>query len=146
VPGKAKTSRLYKLITHQEEPHMPSKAPKLRADQIAQIAAWIDLGAPYDRPLIDRTVQTGKKPMVVTDKDRQFWSFQPLKSPSPPPVKNPAWCRTLLDRFILAKLEEKGLTPNPPVERRKLIRRATFDLTGLPPTPEEVEAFVNDKS
>jgi mono/diheme cytochrome c family protein len=141
-----KASRLYKFLTHQEEPHMPAKAPKLRDDQIAHVVAWIDLGAPYDRPLTQLTDPAVKKPMTVTDRDRQFWSFQPLGRPALPRVKNEAWCRTPIDRFILAKLEEKGLTPNPQVDRRRLIRRVYFDLIGLPPKPEEVEAFVNDPS
>jgi mono/diheme cytochrome c family protein len=143
VAGKAKASRLYKLITHQEKPHMPAQAPKLSDVQITHIAAWIDTGAAYDKPLVERVAKV-KKPMVVTDEDRKFWSFQPLKNHPLPAVKNLSWCRTPLDRFILAKLEAKGLTPNPLVDRRKLIRRAYFDLLGLPPTPEEVEKFVND--
>jgi hypothetical protein len=84
--------------------------------------------------------------MTVTDEDRRFWSFRPLARPTPPAVKGAAWCRTPLDRFILHKLEEKGLTPAPEAERRQLIRRAYFDLVGLPPPPEEVEAFVRDPS
>jgi mono/diheme cytochrome c family protein len=138
-----KASRLIRLLAHQEEPHMPAKAPRLGAEQLAQIATWIDLGAPYDRPLT-KADSAIKQPMTVTDRDRQFWSFQPLQHPSLPPVKNDAWCRTPIDRFILAGLEAKGLAPNPPVDRRRLIRRASFDLVGLPPTPEEVEAFVHD--
>ncbi len=82
----------------------------------------------------------------VTGPASRFWSFQPVKKPSLPAVKNAAWCKTPIDRFILAMLESKGLKPAPQADRRTLIRRATFDLTGLPPTPEEVEAFVNDRS
>jgi hypothetical protein len=85
-----------------------------------------------------------KTRMTVTEEERRFWSFQPLRQGSPPPVKNEAWCRTPIDRFILARLETRGLAANPPVERRRLIRRAYFDLIGLPPTPEEVDAFVVD--
>ena len=77
---------------------------------------------------------------------RAFWSFQPVRNPKLPLVKNMAWCKNPIDRFILAGLEAKGLKPAPPADRRTLIRRASFDLTGLPPTPEDVEAFVNDKS
>jgi cytochrome c553 len=141
-----KASRMYKFLTHLEEPHMPAMAPKLGDEQIAHIAAWIDLGAPYDRPLTQVAGPAAKKPMIVTDRDRQFWSFQPLRRPTLPLVKNEAWCRTPIDRFILAKLEQKGITPNPPADRRRLIRRAYFDLIGLPPKPEEVESFINDRS
>jgi len=144
VPGQAKSSRLYKLITHQQEPHMPSKAPRLGDQQIAHVAAWIDAGAPYDRPLLEKSARTARKPMTVTDADRGFWSFQPLHRPTLPNVRKSAWCRTPIDRFILAKVEEKGLTPNPAAERRTLIRRAYFDLIGLPPSPAEVDAFVNE--
>jgi mono/diheme cytochrome c family protein len=144
VPGKARDSRLYKLITHQQEPHMPAQGPRLGDAQIAHIAAWIDAGAPYDRPLLEKAAGAAKKPMTVTDADRRFWSFQPLHRPAVPAVKDSAWCRTPIDRFILARLEAKGLAPNPAVDRRRLIRRAYFDLIGLPPTPQEVEAFVND--
>src|SRR5262249_45633449 len=73
-----------------------------------------------------------------------FWSFQPLKRVEPPAVKNQAWCRTPIDRFILNKLDAAKLAPNPPVDKRHLIRRASFDLIGLPPSPEEVDAFLND--
>jgi mono/diheme cytochrome c family protein len=146
VPGKTKSSLLYKLITHQAEPHMPDRAPQLPAEQIARIAEWIDLGAPYDRPLLDKPEKPARKPLVVTDADRQFWSFRPLTHPAIPAVKNPGWCRTPIDHFILAQLEEKPIAPNPPVDRRKLLRRAYFDVLGLPPEPEEVDAFVRDPS
>jgi cytochrome c553 len=146
VPFKARESRLFLLVSHQEKPHMPSQAEKLSERQLASIEKWIDLGAPYDKPLGDKTTTTTKKPLVVTDENRKFWSFQPLPpAVELPKVKNDAWCKTPIDRFILAKLEEKGVAPNAPVDRRKLIRRVFFDLIGLPPAPEEIESFVNDK-
>src|SRR5262249_44277556 len=80
----------------------------------------------------------------VEDDDRRFWSFQPLHAAAPPAVKDGRWCRTAIDRFVLAKLEEAGLRPNPPAGRRTLIRRAYLDLLRLPPSPEEVEAFLRD--
>jgi len=80
------------------------------------------------------------------DRARRHWAFMPVQEAVPPPVSNRDWTRNALDQFILAKLEDKGLRPNPPAERRTLIRRVAFDLTGLPPTPEEVEAFVGDTS
>ena len=81
-----------------------------------------------------------------TPRQREFWSLQAVKPQTPPTVKNSAWIKTPIDRFILARLEAKGLHPNPPADKITLLRRATFDLTGLPPTPEEVQAFVNDSS
>jgi hypothetical protein len=144
VPGSASKSRLIKLITHAEKPHMPQNAAKLPDTAIAGIAAWIDAGAPYDRPLVERSAVAKEK--IVTEADRRFWSFQPLQNLAQPEVNDKPWCRTPIDRFLLAKLEAKGLTANPPVERRRLIRRAYFDLIGLPPTPDEIDAFVNDPS
>src|SRR5439155_16239909 len=102
IAGKAKDSRLYKLITHLEDPPMPAQGPKLQDDQIAHLARWIDLGAPYDRPLLDKG-RTAQKPLVVTEEDRQFWSFRPLQRPALPRVQNAAWCRTPIDQFILAQ-------------------------------------------
>jgi cytochrome c553 len=144
VPGKASASRLYKMVAHLEEPFMPPKEPKLKKESLDHLAAWIDLGAPYDKPLIEKTI--AKKPLVVSDEDRRFWSFAPLQKVEVPAVKEKDWCRTPIDRFILAKLEAKGLTPSKPADRRTLLRRAYFDVIGLPPTPDEVATFINDRS
>jgi mono/diheme cytochrome c family protein len=143
VPGNSAGSRLMKLIRHEDDPGMPSKAEPLPAEAIAKIAAWIDSGAAYDKPLIEKG-GAKRGHAEVTAEDRQFWSFQPLHVSAPPLVNDAPWVRTPIDRFVLAKLEEKGIAPNAAAERRKLIRRAYLDLTGLPPKPEEVESFVND--
>ncbi len=82
----------------------------------------------------------------MPDSERHFWSFEPLHRVPPPAVHDANWCRTPLDHFILARLEAANLRPNPPVNRRQLIRRVYFDVIGLPPSPDEVEAFVNDPS
>jgi mono/diheme cytochrome c family protein len=142
VGARGETSKLYRLAAHLDNPHMPPKTPRLADDKIKALADWIDLGAPYDKPLAEKGA--AKKPMVVTDEDRRFWSFRPLVQQPLPAVKQQAKVRTPIDRFILGKLEEKGISFNEPIDRRRLIRRATFDLTGLPPTPEEVDAFVKD--
>ena len=144
IEGGSKRSRLVALIAHEDDPHMPDKAPKLPAAVIDQVRRWIDLGAPYDRPLVEgkKGAQPGEK--AVTDRDRDFWSFRPLSSIPLPSVRDESWGRTAVDRFILAKLEARGLKANPPSDRRTLIRRVSFDLIGLPPTPEEVDAFVAD--
>ena len=144
IPGKSKQSRLLKLIAHEEKPFMPAKKPKLPSSVIAKIAQWIDLGAPYDKPLIDQAV--AKKGMQVTDDDRQFWSFQPLKRPAVPAVKNAKWTHNAIDGFVLRKLEEAKLAPNGPADSRALIRRVYFDLIGMPPSPKEVEDFVKSAS
>jgi hypothetical protein len=83
---------------------------------------------------------------IITPERRAFWSFQPLRAPQPPQVKDASWARTDIDRFVLARLEREGLKPVGPADRATLIRRATLDLTGVPPTPEEIEAFANDTS
>jgi mono/diheme cytochrome c family protein len=143
VPGKAAESRMYRMVAHQIKPAMPHKAARLPDGQIKAIAGWIDSGAPYDRPLVAGAAEK-KDRGTVSEADREFWSFRPLTRPEVPKVKDAGSCRTPIDRFIVAKLESRGLRPNGQATRRTLIRRATFDLTGLPPTPEEVDAFEAD--
>ena len=142
----ARSSRLYQFISHTKDPHMPSKEAKLPDAAIAQIAAWIDNGAPYDGPLIEGEAAAKKDRSGVTKRDRQWWAFQPLQRVEPPKASAARSGRTPIDSFILARQEEKKLKPNPPADRRTLIRRASFDLLGLPPTPKEVDAFMRDKS
>lgn len=145
--GKSADSNLVRLIAHKEEPKMPEGGDRLPDEAIAAITKWIDLGAPYDLPLVENPRDPDSwTTTVVDDKSRQFWSFQPLKAVAPPTVKNSDWPQGAIDQFVLAKLEEKNLAPASPADRRVLIRRAYFDLIGLPPTPEEVEAFVGDQS
>src|SRR4029077_19268527 len=79
---------------------------------------------------------------TFTQRQRDFWSFQKVKPQSPPAAKHAAWVRTPIDQFIAVKLESKGIAPGPPADKTTLLRRATFDLIGLPPTPEEVDAFL----
>jgi hypothetical protein len=116
------------------------EAPQGPPEQARQKAGGLNVQPPSAK------APEGKGRDKVTDEDRKFWSFQPLQHPKPPAVKNKSWARNDIDRFILSRLEAKKLRPNPIVDRRKLIRRASFDLVGLPPTPEEVETFVNDQS
>ncbi len=145
--AKVLSSKLYQAITHQREPIMPQKAAKLTDRQIEELVRWLSLGAPYDRPLAaGRSQKDASGRTLITEEDRQFWSYQPLRAVSPPSVKTANWARTPIDRFILAALEAKGIVPNAPADRRTLIRRAYFDLIGLPPTPAQVRAFVEDRS
>src|ERR1041384_2450668 len=83
---------------------------------------------------------------LFTQRQRDFWSFQKIKEQTPPAVKDRGWAKNPIDQFVLAKLESKGLPPSPAADKVTLIRRASFDLTGLPPTPEEIQAFVADSS
>lgn len=145
IEKTGKESYLMALIEHREEPYMPLKEKKLSNKEIASLSKWIDLGAPYDKPLATSSKADSGK-LVVTDDDRKFWSFQPLSSPVVPRVKNQTWRQNDIDAFILAKQEEKGLTPNKQVSKRAYIRRAYFDLIGLPPTPAEVDEFLADQS
>jgi hypothetical protein len=147
VPGKSKDSLLLKLVRHEKDPFMPKSGTKLPDDAIAQLAAWIDLGAPYDNPLVAaKAKRRSWTEKVLEPEAKRWWSFQPLKKVAPPPLKNQAWAKTPLDSFVFAKLDAAGLAPNPPASKHVLIRRAYFDLLGLPPPLEEVDAFVNDTS
>ncbi len=137
-PFSARESVLLKMVRHEEEPYMPEKKPKLPDDAIAKVAEWIDLGAPYDAPLIAGRVAKDKS--VVTDEDRKWWSFVPLAKHEPPSPGH------AVDAFLNAKAAGKGVHFSPEADRRTLIRRAALDLTGLPPSPEDVAAFVSDQS
>src|SRR5262249_36639183 len=115
---------------------MPPTEPRLTERQIALLKAWIDQGAkaPADE-VADRSV--GAR---VT-----HWAFQAPVRPAEPAAKTPAWVRNPIDRFILARLEQKGLTPAPEAERLTLLRRLTLDLLGVLPSPQEAEEFVHDQ-
>ncbi|HUE15818.1 MAG TPA: PSD1 and planctomycete cytochrome C domain-containing protein [Planctomycetaceae bacterium] len=146
VLGKSQASRLYRLIAHAEEPNMPQDAPKLSAAEIAHVADWIDRGAPYDESLLP---PVKREPVwterTVDAKFRRFWAFQPLKVGAAPRLGD-ARARTPIDAFIERALAQKKIGLSPEIDRRQLIRRVSFELTGLPPTPAEVVAFVNDPS
>src|SRR5262249_47588639 len=109
--------------------------------QIDVLTRWVKMGLPWS----DRAkVVKAHGPPPVDDEARNFWSFRPVARPPVPPVRRAEWVKTPIDAFILAKLEAAGLSPAPPADRATLIRRVTYDLTGLPPTREEVEAFLKD--
>ncbi len=144
ISGNGKDSLLYKLITHAKKPVMPQGSGKLADDAIAHVAAWIDLGAPYGEPLIATKKGPAWTEKVVAKEARQFWSFAPLKRVEPPQLKDDTKARNAIDRFLLAKLEAAGIAPNASVGKRQLIRRAYLGIVGLPPSPEGVEAFLND--
>ncbi len=141
VPGSpAKSLLIHALKESNGAKPMPPKE-KLSADAIADFEKWVAMGAPD--PRTDAGV---KKPAIDIAKGREHWSFQPVKAPAVPSVSNAAWPTTDVDRFVLAKLDEKKLTPAADADKRTLLRRVYFDLVGLPPAPEDVEAFVNDPS
>ncbi len=142
VPGEPDKSLLIKAVRYTDENlQMPPKGKKLSPEQIADLEAWVKMGAPDPRVA---KVNEGTETIAI--KARTHWAFQPLKQPAIPKVRNRRWVKTPVDAFILARLEDKGLVPSPQADRRTLIRRATFDLLGLPPNPEEVADFIVDKS
>lgn len=143
VPGDAEKSMLLDAIGYGKDLKMPPKA-KMPASAIADLTAWIKKGAPWPAsPAGEVSLRTSE---AITAEDRGFWSFRPIVDPPLPAVQNEAWGKKPLDRFILAKLEAKGIKPVAAANKRVLIRRATFDLLGLPPTPEEIDAFLADES
>jgi hypothetical protein len=145
VPGQPEKSLLIRALAHTEKPKMPP-SKKLDAQQIADLTQWVKMGAPWPAGESASTSTVRRGPFQITDKDRAHWAFQPVKRPAIPQVKDTSWATNPIDAFILSRLEAKSLRPNPPATKRELIRRVTYDLTGLPPTPEEVEAFVADPS
>ncbi|MEW6127761.1 MAG: DUF1553 domain-containing protein [Acidobacteriota bacterium] len=142
IPGDPEKSLLYQFITHKQEPAMPLGMDKLADSDIATIAEWIRGINVKSAPAAIETTPVRAPGAPITEKDKQFWSFQKLAQVKSPAVKNRAWVRSPIDAFILKKLEDHHLAPSLPAEPRVLIRRVYLDLIGLPPTPEEVEAFV----
>jgi cytochrome c553 len=140
VPGKVAESLLITALKHEDGLEMPPKQ-KLSDEIVADFVKWVEMGAPDPRKPNSSTV--GGKINIL--EARQWWSFQPPKQTPPPAVKNVAWPKSEIDRYLLAAIEAKGLAPVADADRRTLIRRAYFDLIGLPPTPEEIEAFVADQ-
>ena len=129
IAGKPEQSLILKALGHQGDLKMPPKA-KLPDAAISDIRQWIAMGAPDPR---DGVVATGKT--IDIEVGRRFWAFQPLLRAVPPAVKNEAWVRHPLDRFILAQLEEKKLAPSSPVGKEKLLRRATYRPVGIAANP-----------
>lgn len=147
VPGDPEKSTLLKAVQHAEGfPRMPRGRAKLPAADIDAIAEWIRAGAVWPSTADATPAPAVSHERVITPEQRAFWAFQPLRKPAVPSVQSAAWARTDIDRFILARLERDGLTPVAAADKLTLIRRATLDLTGLPPTPEDVDAFLNDAS
>src|SRR6266852_2011694 len=143
-PGDAARSKLITAISYQNLNLKMPPAGKLSDQQIADFTAWIRMGAPD--PRVEEAAAAPVKKSINFAEARRFWSFQPIANPAPPNVKRADWPASAIDRFILARLEEKGLEPAAPADKRTLIRRVTFDLTGLPPTPQEVADFLADQS
>ena len=135
-PGDPEHSSLILAVRHQGERKMPPRS-KLKAAEIEALTAWVKRGAPWP----------AAAPVGTNDNAwKRHWAFQPVRRPFPLSVRQTSWPQNPIDRFVLARLEAKGLTPSPRADKRTLLRRVTFDLIGLPPTPEEVAAFEADHS
>jgi len=142
VPGHPEQSLLLTAISHTDKDLKMPPDVKLKANEIDALSAWIKMGGIWPDAVKPAPIAKAASPSAQTAS--KFWAFLPPKMPILPKVKNLAWAQSPLDRFILVRLESKGLKPAPMADRRTLIRRATFDLTGLPPTPQEIREFLND--
>ncbi|HMJ61415.1 MAG TPA: DUF1549 domain-containing protein, partial [Bryobacteraceae bacterium] len=136
VPGHSQNSRLISRLLAQERPMMPYGGPPLAQKEIAAIRQWIDAGAPGPDSVAP----------LAAAKQPKHWSYIKPVRPALPQVKDAAWPRNPIDNFILARLEREGLRPAPDAPKSTLLRRVYLDLTGLPPSPQEVDAFVADQS
>jgi hypothetical protein len=141
VPGKPEESVLIRAI-HYENRKMPPVG-KLTDSIIADFEKWVAMGAPDPR---DGQTADWKPSTIDIEKGRKFWAFQPVRKTAAPEVKNAKWSSQAIDRFLLARMEQKRLAPVPDADRATWLRRAMFDLTGLPPALEETEAFTKDRS
>ena len=141
---KPADSLFLRAIHYKDDEHrMPPKG-KLADKDIATLEKWVKAGLPVTADRVgDAGTKAGPKG-VVTEEAKKYWAYQPVKRPAVPQVKDAAWARTAIDAFVLAKLEAKGLKPVERAEKAVLVRRAYYDLLGLPPTPEEIDAFVKN--
>ena len=147
-PGNPAGSLLISAINHDEFLKMPPKE-KLPTQQVVDLTRWVKMGAPWpDSNNVANLTATGTNPdaPLFTRQQKNYWAFQPPVLPTLPAIKNTTWSRSPIDHMILARLENADLTPARPTTKRTLLRRATFDLLGLPPTPNEVDTFLDDDS
>ena len=147
IPGKPDDSLLIKGVRHWDKDFKMPPEERLSPSLVNDLIEWVRRGAPDPRttpPAAATATIVKPVPNPAYMHARKHWAFQPVKDSPTPAVRNKSWPRTNVDAFLLARMEQAGVTPTPDADRRTLIRRATFDLIGLPPTPEEVEAFIND--
>jgi hypothetical protein len=141
IPGDPDKSELIQAVRYTNNDLQMPPDGKLSADQVNNLVTWVRMGAPDPR-----TTRPASDGVAYGGEGKNHWSFKPVTKPVPPAVKNQAWVKNEIDRFVLAKLEANGMSANEPADKRTLIRRAYFDLIGLPPTPEQVNAFLADNS
>lgn len=145
LPGKPDESLLITAIRHEDGYEMPPD-DKLDGADIDLLVRWIKEGAAWPQGMTLGKVGPQLRGGRITDAEKAFWSFQPIRDPAPPEDDTDKWSLNDLDRFVLSRLKNSKLSPRSPADKRTLLRRATFDLTGLPPTPGEIEAFLDDTS
>jgi len=142
IPGNSAKSDMVRRVLGETKPRMPYREPPLEAAEIAAIRAWIDAGAPGPAPA--KTEATVAAPAKAEATAQKHWAYVKPVRPDVPAVKRKEWLKTPIDAFVLARLEHEGLEPSPEASRETLLRRVTLDLTGLPPTPAEIDAFLAD--
>ena len=142
VPGDPEASLLVKKVRHQHEPGMPYEGQQLSDEEIRNLVAWVDAGAPYPSELRIASAEELKSPLPGSD----HWAYQAPKRADPPKVENQVWVRNPIDAFLAAEHERLSLEPMPEAPKRVLLRRLYLDLTGLPPTPDQLRSFLEDGS
>ena len=151
VPGNVGESLIISAIKWSDKDMQMPPKQQLPADVIADFEQWVRMGAPDPRATdvvadAGRAAASWKRKEIDIEEGRKYWAFQPPQEQTPPQVKDAAWPRSDIDKFVLAKVEEKGLRPVGDAAKLDLLRRVTFDLTGLPPTTDQIQAFVKDAS
>jgi hypothetical protein len=141
VAGDPDQSPLIQAVRYEDPDLRMPPDHRLPPREVEALEEWVRMGMPDPRD----GPSEAAAPAGITDEARQWWAFRPAREHAPPPVRDAGWPRNAVDRFVLAGLEANGMAPAPEVDRRTFIRRLSFDLTGLPPTPEEVEAFLGDE-
>jgi mono/diheme cytochrome c family protein len=143
---RPENSRLLKVVGYEEKLKMPPTG-KLREDELEALATWVRMGAPWPGAVAAATTPPAPRSgRSFTEDEKKYWAFQPMARTGPPSVTNTGWVRNPIDQFILAGMETKGLAPSRPADRLTLLRRATYDLIGLPPTEAEIRDFMTDQS
>jgi mono/diheme cytochrome c family protein len=145
VPGDPTKSRLIQAVRYKGDLKMPPKG-RLTDTEITDLETWVKDGAVWPDAKVAAKSEASKPGPLFTDEQRRFWAFQPMRDVTPPAVHDANWVHSHIDAYILAKLEEKGLRPAKPADKYALLRRVTFDLTGLPPTLDEIDSFIQDDS
>lgn len=147
VAGKPDQSLIIEAVRYKNDDFQMPPKEQLPAEEIALLEQWVAMGAPWPQPIGVANNKSSKRDQWgFTEEDRSLWSLQPLSNPTPPTNAGKNWAKNEIDLFIAAKFEEKKLSPAAKANPRELIRRVYFDLTGLPPTVEQIETFANDPS